>query len=89
MKVNFPDHVWGRLATIAEKREMSVADLLVESAEDLLGAPRRERKQVRPIDLSSLADLHAKGMTDSQIARALDASRAVSVTGASNWAFRT
>lgn len=36
VKVNFPDRVWARLATIAERREVSIADLLVEAAQGLL-----------------------------------------------------
>lgn len=38
MNVNFPDKVWARLATIAELREMSIADLLVETAKAALVA---------------------------------------------------
>ncbi|MDN4616434.1 hypothetical protein P5G50_18455 [Leifsonia sp. F6_8S_P_1B] len=37
MKVEFPDAVWGRLASIADKREMRIADLIVETAHHLLG----------------------------------------------------
>ncbi|MFF2054132.1 hypothetical protein ACFVU2_21175 [Leifsonia sp. NPDC058194] len=74
MNVKFPDHAWARLVSIAEKREMSVSDLLVEAAEDLLGAPRRERKRLAPIEPTKVAELHSQGLSDRRIALVLDAS---------------
>jgi hypothetical protein len=52
MIVNFPDKVWGRLASIADNRGVSIAEVLVEAAQGILGQPRPEPKcdleHVRP-----------------------------------------
>lgn len=50
MNVTFPDKVWARLATIAELREMSIADLLVETAQAAVAEkpPARAPKHDEP-----------------------------------------
>lgn len=43
MIVNFPDKIWGRLASIADNRDVSIAEVLVEAAQDILGAQRAQQ----------------------------------------------
>lgn len=40
--VKFPDKTFGRLASIADNRGVSIADLIVEAAQGLLSMPIRE-----------------------------------------------
>jgi len=42
--VRFPEKVWGQLATIADNRSQSIADVIVDAAQGLLGQPRPEPK---------------------------------------------
>jgi hypothetical protein len=42
MKVEFPEKVWGRLATIADNRGVSIAEVIVEAAQGILSLPRPE-----------------------------------------------
>lgn len=44
MKVEFPEKVWGRLASIADNRDMSIAEVIVEAAQGILSQPRPESK---------------------------------------------
>jgi hypothetical protein len=52
VKVEFPEKVWGRLASIADNRGVSIAELIVDSASGLLALPRPEQlcplEHVRP-----------------------------------------
>lgn len=42
MNVHFPEKVWGRLASIADNRGVSIAEVIVEAAQGILGKPRME-----------------------------------------------
>lgn len=59
MMVNFPDAVWGRLASIADNRGVKIADLIAASAMHVLGTPTvctREHVVPRPIGRPHLVD---------------------------------
>lgn len=45
MNVNFPEKVWGRLASIADNRGVSIAEVIVEAAQDLLVVQSRAEQQ--------------------------------------------
>lgn len=76
--VKFPDSVWGRLASIAERREVKIADLIVEAAHQVLGttpAPVEQVvEQVRTRDvlavLDKVQDLHELNRSQQEIADA-------------------
>jgi hypothetical protein len=77
MKVDFPDAVWGRLASIADNRGVKIADLIVEAAENVLDAkPSSQRMGPAPLVdrddpqvVHLIRELHAMNRSVVEIAR--------------------
>ena len=75
--VKFPDEVFARLATIADKRNMRIADLIVEGVNTALSpapkpvVPQSHRRTHQALDWDEVARLHGQGMNDRQIADAM------------------
>lgn len=73
--VKFPDGAWAKLATVADKRGMSIAEVLVEAAQHVMAAkdqpkpviPATPRRTHQALDWDEVARLHAQGMNDRQI----------------------
>lgn len=78
-----PDRVWGKLADLADKREVKVADLLVEAITGMLpGAPtpkpwvpRTPHKPLTAEQESDLRALHALNYSDGAIAKRIGVSK--------------
>lgn len=73
MKVplEMPDEVWGRLATLADTREVKIADLIAEAVKTLIGdvvvskrrRPRPDRVKATPEVLARVIAAHEAGMS--------------------------
>lgn len=78
--VKFPDRQWAQLATLAEKRDATIADLLVEATVHLNdgprpavpGAPLSARRRKQSLDWDEVARLNREGLTDVAIAKAMN-----------------
>lgn len=74
--VRFPDAVFGRLATIAERREMKIADVIVEATNRVLGTSQvvveRVPEKVKAKDvldvLAQVQELHELNRSQEAIA---------------------
>jgi hypothetical protein len=78
MIVNFPEKIWGRLASIADNRAMTISELLVEAAELTLAGhsvprviPRSYRRGRQALDWDEVARLNGEGLSDMDIAARL------------------
>lgn len=58
--VRFPEKVWGQLATIADKRDVSIAELIVEAAQHLTQPVPVKRRYVK-INATQVAALPVVG----------------------------
>lgn len=60
VQLTLPDHVWGRLASMADTNGLSVADLVGDAVENLLEPTARERREYKrvvvPTDSLALLD---------------------------------
>lgn len=80
--VKVPARAWFKLATVAENREITVAQLVAHIAETAVAEPGKrperdtygrpstptERRKMTPRRLARLRELHALGLSDGQIA---------------------
>lgn len=60
VQLTLPDHVWGRLASMADTSGLKVADLIGDAVEDVLEPTAKERRaynrRVVPVDRLAVLD---------------------------------
>lgn len=67
--INIPDRLWEQAARGAERKGTKLADLIVQTVLDAAtDAPRREPRAAVTQRQTQVAELHAQGLTDKEIA---------------------